>query len=52
MQSFNKIMIYYWGKKLKKNNTHTRKRLHVLEADIVKIEKKIDLMSLAERVYS
>ena len=32
-QSINMIMIYNWDKKLKK-------RLHVLEADITKIEKK------------
>ena len=29
MQLINRIMIYYWDKKLKK-------RLHVLEADIIK----------------
>ena len=32
MQPINMIMIYYWHKKLKK-------RLHVLEADIIKIKK-------------
>ena len=32
MQSINMIMIYYWDKKLKK-------RLHVLEADIIAIKK-------------
>ena len=37
------IMIYYRDKKLKK-------RLHVLEADIITI-KNIDLMSLAQRMY-
>ena len=41
------IMIYYWDKKLKK-------RLHVLEADIITIKKKkqrknIDLMSLGQK---
>ena len=34
MQPINMIMIYYWYKKLKK-------RLHVLEADIVTIKKTI-----------
>ena len=37
-------MICHWDQKL-------RKRLHVLEADIMKIEKNIDLMSLAQRVH-
>ena len=38
-------MIYYWDKKLKK-------RLHVLEADIITIKKNnFDLMSLAQRMY-
>ena len=32
MESSNMIMIYYWDKKL-------TKRLHVLEADIIKIKK-------------
>ena len=43
MQPINMIMVYYWDKKLKK-------RLHVLEADRLKIKKNIDLMSLAERM--
>ena len=34
MQPIYMIMIYYWDKKLKK------KRLHVLEADIITIENK------------
>ena len=34
MQSINMIMIYYWDKKLKK-------RLHVLEADLITIKKII-----------
>ena len=38
------IMIYYRVKKLKK-------RLHVLEVDIISIKKNIDLMSLAQRRY-
>ena len=38
MQPIIMIMIYYWDKKLKK-------RLHVLEADIIIIKKNIDLMS-------
>ena len=29
----------------------TQKRLHVLEADIIAIKKKIDLMSLAQRMH-
>ena len=45
MQLINMIMIYYWDKKLKK-------RLHVLEADIIIIKKNnIDLMSLAWRMH-
>ena len=43
MQPLNMIMIYYWDKKLKK-------RLHVLEADIITI-KKIDLLSLAQMMH-
>ena len=39
MQSINMIMIYYWDKKLKK------KRLPILEADIITIKKNFDLMS-------
>ena len=38
------IMIYYWDKKLKK-------RLHVLEADILTIKKDIDLLSLVQRMH-
>ena len=38
------IMIYYWDNKLKK-------RLHVLEADIITIKRNIDLMSLAKRMH-
>ena len=40
------IMIYYWDKKLKK-------RFHVLEAEIITIQKSnnIDLMSLDERMH-
>ena len=45
MQPINIIMIHYWDKKLKK------KGLHVLEADIITIKKKIDLMSLAQRMH-
>ena len=44
MQPINLIMIYYWDKKLKK-------RLHVLEADLIIITKSIDLMSLAQRMH-
>ena len=45
MQPINIIMIYCWDKKLKKE-------LHVLEADIIiKKERSIDLMSLAERMH-
>ena len=33
MQPINMIMIYYWDKKLKK-------RLHVLEADMIRFKKK------------
>ena len=40
MQTINTIVIYYWDKKLKK-----KKRLQVLEADIITIKKNIDLMS-------
>ena len=36
-------MIYYWDKKLKK-------RLHVLEADIITIKTNFDLMTLAKRM--
>ena len=43
MQSINMIMIYYWDKKLKKT-------LHVLEADIITIFLKIDLMSLPQKM--
>ena len=43
MPSINIIIIYYWNKKLKN-------RLHVLEADIITIEK-IYLMSLSEKMY-
>ena len=39
------IMIYYRDKKDKK------KRLHVLEVDIIKIEKNIDLMSPAQKMH-
>ena len=42
MQPIYMIMIYYWDKKLKKK----KKRLHVLEVDIITI-KNINLMSLA-----
>ena len=41
MQPIHMIMIYYWDKKLKK-------RLHILDADIIKFFKNIDLMSLAQ----
>ena len=44
MQPINMIMIYYWDKKLKK-------RLHVLEGDILMIKKKINLMSQAETMH-
>ena len=45
MQPINMIIIYNWDKKLKK-------RLHVLEADIITIKKNnIDLMSLAQRMH-
>ena len=37
-------MIYYWDNKLKK-------RLHVLKAEIITINKNIDLMSLAQRMH-
>ena len=43
MQSFNMIMIDYWDKKLKK-------RLHVLEVDIIMIKKK-HLMSLVQMMH-
>ena len=38
-------MIYYWNRKLKK------KRLHVLEADIITIKDDIVLMCLVQRMY-
>ena len=44
MQFINIIMVYYWEKKLKK-------RLHVLEAYIIRIKKIIDLMSLAQKMH-
>ena len=37
-------MIYYCDKKLKK-------RLHVLETDIITVKKNIDLLSLAQRMH-
>ena len=37
-------MIYYWDKKLKK-------RLHVLEADIITIKRNINWMFLAQRMH-
>ena len=37
------IMAYYWDEKVKK-------RLHVLEADIITI-KNIDLMALSQRMH-
>ena len=37
-------MVCYWDKKLKK-------RLHVLEVDIITIKKDIDLMFLAQRMH-
>ena len=47
MQPINMIMIYHWEKKLKK-----KKRLHVLEADIIRIKKKnFDFMALAQRIH-
>ena len=46
MHPINIIMIYYRDKKKK-----TMKRLHVLEADIITIRKKIDLMSQAQRMH-
>ena len=39
------VIIYYRDKKLKK------KRLHVLEADIITIKENIDLMSLAQKMH-
>ena len=36
------IRIYFWDKKLKK-------RSHIMEADMIKIEKNIDLVSLAPK---
>ena len=46
MQPINMIMINYWDQKLKK-------RLHVLEVDIIIIKKNnnIDLMPLAQRIH-
>ena len=44
MQPINMIMIYYWDKKLKK-------RLHVLQTDIITIKKTIYFMSLAQRMH-
>ena len=44
MQPINMIIIYYWDKKLKKE-------LHILEADIIRIKKNIDLMSLVQRIH-
>ena len=44
MQPINMIMIYYRDKKLKK-------RLHVLEADIIIIKENFDLMCLAQRMH-
>ena len=44
MEPINMIMIYYWNKKLKK-------RLHVLEADIITIKKYINLICLTQRVH-
>ena len=44
MQPINRIIIYYWVKKLKK-------RFHVLKADIITIKKTFNLMSLAQRMY-
>ena len=47
MQPINIIRVYYWDKKLKK------KKIHVLEADIMIIEKKknIDHLSFAQRIH-
>ena len=36
-------MIYYWDKKLKK--------MHILEADIITINKNIDLVSQAQNMH-
>ena len=44
MQPFNMTMIYYWDKKIKK-------RLQVLDADMITIEKNIDLISLAKNAF-
>ena len=44
MQPFNMIMTYYWDKKVKK-------RLHVLETDIIIFKKNIDLMSLVQKKH-
>ena len=44
MQPINMITIYYWDKKIKK-------RLHVLEADIITIKKNSNLMSLAQMMH-
>ena len=44
MHLIDMIMIYYWDKKLKK-------RLYVLEADIITSKKNIDLMSLAQSMH-
>ena len=43
MKLINMIMFYYWDTKFKR-------RLHVLEADIIPIKKNINLMSLAQRI--
>ena len=44
MQPIDMIMIFYWDKKLKK-------RLPVVEDDIITIKKNIDLMCLSQRVH-
>ena len=44
MQPINMLMIYYWDKKLPK-------RLYVLEADIKRIKKNIDLMCLSQKMH-
>ena len=44
MQPINMIMTYYWDKKLKK-------RLHILEADIISIKKNINLIPLAQSMH-
>ena len=43
MQPINMIMIYYWDQK-------SKRRVYVLEADIITIKKNIDLMFLTERI--